>query len=134
MTTIAGGLLTAISIPTLSSALSSHRLTASMRECAGSIRVARSTAVARNQQARVTLGGSGTTLTVESSSDGTTWSAVGVPVVLESGVSVYAVSPSNGLAFAANGTVASQVTVTLKNAPGYTRQIVVSLLGGVNPI
>ena len=49
--------------------------------------------------------------------------------VLDGGVSW--VSPTGGLSFSSQGRVGNAVTVTLQNARGDTRQIVVSLLGGI---
>jgi type IV fimbrial biogenesis protein FimT len=129
-TTAVAGILTTAALPNLSSALQAHRLTASLRETVGCIRVARSSAITRNQPSRITLGANGDTLTVEVNAGGT-WTAVGTPAVLETGVTVSSVSPSGGLVFTSQGTVANQVTVTVQNAVGGARQVTVSLLGAV---
>ena len=73
----------------------------------------------------------GKTLTVEVNRLATGWTAIGTPRVLEGGVSVASVSPANGLVFSTQGTVANQVTVTLQNARGDTRQLTIALLGAV---
>lgn len=125
-------LLGAIAFPSLSSAVNAHRLTAGLRETVSTIRVARSTAVNRNQQARVVLANDGNTLDVEVSPDGVTWTSIGQPCVLADGVKVSAVSPTNGLRFASNGTLATTVTVTVRSARGDTRQVGVSVLGSVD--
>jgi type IV fimbrial biogenesis protein FimT len=130
VTTAVAGTLTAVAMPNLSSALQSHRLTASLRKAVGCIRVARSAAITRNQQSRITLSADSRTLTVEVNSGGT-WTSVGTPGVLDSGVTVSSVSPSGGLVFTGQGTVANQVTVTVQNAVGGSRQVTVSLLGAV---
>ncbi len=114
VTTTVAGIITAVAIPNLSSALQAHRLTAALRTTVGCIGVARSTAVTRNQQARISLSGDGTTLTVQVNSGGT-WTSVGTPAVLEGGVTVSSVSPSGGLLFSGQGTVGSAVTVTVQN-------------------
>jgi len=57
-----------------------------------------------------------------------------IPVIrglVDSGVTVSSVSPSGGLVFTSQGTVANQVTVTVQNAVGGSRQVTVSLLGAV---
>src|SRR5262249_35024842 len=111
------GTLAAVTFPGMSSALNSHRLTAGLRSTVGSIRVARSAAVTRNVQSRVSVSGDGKTLTVQVDPSGTgTWVSIGTPLVLEGGVTVSSVSPANGLVFMPQGTVASAVTVTLSNA------------------
>jgi Tfp pilus assembly protein FimT len=130
VTTAVMGVLTTVAIPNLSSALQAHRLTASLRKTVGGIRVARSSAITRNQQSRITLSADNATLTVEVNAGGT-WTAVGTPAVLDSGVTVSSVSPSGGLVFTSQGTVANPVTVTVQNAVGGSRQVTVSLLGAV---
>jgi len=127
-------MLAAIATPSLSQSVNAHRLSAGIRKSVGAIRTARSAAISRNVQARVTVTNDGKTLSVEANRPGVGWTVVGVPVVLEGGVSVTTVTPTNGLLFSGQGTVVSNgtVTVTLQNAPGATRQIQVSLLGGVD--
>jgi type II secretion system GspH-like protein len=107
-------------------------LTAGLRGAVGSIRVARSTAVTRNEQARVFVSEDRTTLVVQGSRDGfATVTSIGTPLVLDGGVTV--VSPDNILlTFTPNGTVANAVTVTLRNARGDTRTILVGLIGSVD--
>lgn len=131
MTAALGALLAAIAFPSLSSAVDAHRLTAGLRETVSAIRVARSTAVNRNQQARVVLAADGNRLDVEISPDGVSWTSIGQPAVLADGVKVSSVSPSNGLRFATNGTLFTAVTVTVRNGRGDTRQVGVSVLGSV---
>ena len=127
------GTLAAATFPGMSSALNSHRLTAGLRSAVGSIRVARSSAVTRNVQSRVSVSEDGKTLTVQVDPSGTnTWVSIGTPLVLDGGVTVSAVSPANGLVFTANGTVANAVTVTLSNARGDTHTISVGLIGSVD--
>jgi Tfp pilus assembly protein FimT len=130
VTTAVAGILTAAALPNLSSALQAHRLTASLRKTVGCIRVARSSAITRNQQSRITLSADGGTLTVEVNAGGS-WTAVGTPAVLENGVTVSSVSPSGGLLFTSQGTIANPVTVTVQNTVGGFRQVTVSLLGAV---
>lgn len=130
VTTAVAGVLTTVALPNLSSAMQSHRLTASLRKTVGCIRVARSSAITRNQQSRITLSADNATLTVEVNAGGT-WTPVGTPAVLDSGVTVSSVSPSGGLVFTGQGTVANQVTVTVQNIVGGSRQVTVSLLGAV---
>jgi len=125
------GTLAAVTVPSLSAAVNAHRLNASLRSTVGTIRVTRSAAIARNVQGRVTVSGDGKTLTVEVNRLATGWTAIGTPRVLEGGVSVASVSPANGLVFSTQGTVANQVTVTLQNARGDTRQLTIALLGAV---
>ncbi len=126
------GTLAAVTVPGMSSALNSHRLTAGLRGAVGSIRVARSTAVTRNEQARVFVSEDRTTLVVQGSRDGfATVTSIGTPLVLDGGVTV--VSPDNILlTFTPQGTVANAVTVTLQNARGDTRTILVGLIGSVD--
>jgi len=126
------GTLAAVTFPSLSNALNSHRLTAGLRGAVGCIRVARSTAVTRNEQAQVVVSADGTTLTVQGSSDGVTWTNIGTPLVLDGGVTVSSVSPTSGLLFTSQGTVASTVTVSLANVRGDVRTITVGVLGRVD--
>ena len=125
--------LAAIGSPSISTTLNAHRLTAGLRASVGAIRTARSAAITRNVSARVTVSADGTTLSVEANRP-SGWTVVGVPVVLEGGVSITTVAPANGLLFLGQGTVSglATVTVTLQNARGDTRQIQVSPLGGVD--
>jgi prepilin-type N-terminal cleavage/methylation domain-containing protein len=125
------GTLAAVTIPNLSGAVNAHRLQGGLRTSVGAIRVARSAAISRNIRGRVTVSDDGKTLTVEVERAGTGWTAIGTPRMLDGGVSVASVSPANGLLFNSQGTVTNGVTVTLQNARGDTRQIAVSLLGGV---
>ena len=125
------GTLAAVTFPGMSSALNSHRLTAGLRGAVGSIRVARSSAVTRNVQSRVSVSEDGKTLTVQVLS-GITWVSIGTPLVLDGGVTISSVSPTGGLLFTPQGTVANAVTVTLQNARGDTRNIAVGLIGSVD--
>jgi prepilin-type N-terminal cleavage/methylation domain-containing protein len=131
VTAAVAGVLAAATFPSLSAAMTSHRLTAGLRKTVGCIRVARSSAITRNQPSRILLSADSNTLTVQVNAGGT-WTSIGTPAVLDSGVTVSSVTPSGGLAFTAQGytTVANQVTVTV-NASGASRQLTVSLLGGV---
>jgi len=130
------GTMAAITFPSLSSALNAHRLMAGLRSTVGVIRVARSAASSRNKYSQILVDASQTTLTVQVSPDAATWTSIGIPLVLDGGVTVSSVSPANGLGFKANGSVNnasnSAVTVTLQNARGDTHQITVSLLGSVD--
>jgi prepilin-type N-terminal cleavage/methylation domain-containing protein len=119
-------ILAAIGFPSMSSALNAHRLTAGLRGSVGCIRVARSSAINRNLQGRILVSPDGSTLTPQVNLSGT-WTTVKTPLVLE-GVTV-SVTPSGGLVFSAQGTLANPVTVTLQNSLGNTHQINVSLLG-----
>jgi type IV fimbrial biogenesis protein FimT len=130
VTTAVAGVLTTVALPNLSSAMQSHRLTASLRKTVGCIRVARSSAITKNLPSRITVSGDGATLSVEVNSGGS-WTSVGTPAVLDSGVTVSSVSPGGGLVFTGQGTVANQVTVTVQNSVGGSRQVTVSLLGAV---
>ena len=123
------GTLAAVTIPNLSGAVNAHRLQGGLRTTVGAVRVARSAAISRNIAGRLTVSDDGKTLTVEVDRPGTGWTAIGTPRVLDGGVSW--VSPTGGLSFSSQGTLANAVTVTLQNARGDTRQIAVSLLGGV---
>lgn len=125
------GALAAITFPGMAAGLNAHRLTAGLRETVGIIRVARSSAISRNVQGRVVVSEDGTTLTVQVNRAGT-WTAIGTPVVLDGGVAVSSVTPSNGLLFTTQGAVANAVIVTVHNGRGDTRQISVSLLGSVD--
>ena len=118
--------LAAISFPGMSSALNAHRLTAGLRGSVGCIRVARSSAISRNLQGRIVVSEDGTTLTPQVNRSGT-WTTVSTPLVLE-GV-VASVTPTGGLVFSAQGTLANPATLTLQNSRGDTHQINVSLLG-----
>jgi len=130
--TIIFSLLAAITAPSFSTVVSAHRLTAGLRKSINAIRVARSAAISRNVQARIVVSGDGKTLSVEADRPGVGWSSIGTPVVLDGGVTVSAVSPANGLTFTTDGRVTNSVTVTLQNNRGDTKQISVSLLGGVS--
>jgi Tfp pilus assembly protein FimT len=123
-------ILAAVTFPSLSSALSAHRLTAGLRESVGCIRVARSSAITRNLQGRIVVSEDGTTLTPQVFRSGA-WTTISTPIVLDGGVTA-SVSPSNGLLFSTQGTLANPVTMTLQNARGDTRQITVSLLGAAD--
>jgi prepilin-type N-terminal cleavage/methylation domain-containing protein len=127
-------MLALITFPSLSTALNAHRLTAGLRETLGAIRVARSAAISHNVQSRLVVSEDGKTLSVEWNKPGVGWTPIGTPVVLESGVSVASVSPANSLVFIGRGSLSGNaaVTVTVQNARGDTRQIVVSILGGVD--
>jgi len=126
------GVLATVTFPNFASAVSAHRLTAGLRSTLGAIRTARSSAISRNVQARVTVSDDGKTLSVEANRPGVGWIVVSTPVALEGGVTVSSVAPANGLQFNGQGIVGSAVTVTVRNARGDTRQILVSLLGGVD--
>jgi Tfp pilus assembly protein FimT len=130
VTAAVASVLAAATFPSLSSGLQAHRLTASLRKTVGVIRVARSSAIARNQPSRILLSGDLRTLTVQVNVGGT-WTSIGTPAVLDSGISLSSVTPTGGLAFTAQGTVASPVTVTVLNAGGGSKQVTVSLLGAV---
>src|ERR1043166_2135025 len=91
------GTLAAVTIPNLSGALNAHRLQGGLRTTVGVIRVARSAAISRNVQGRVTVSGDGKTLTVEVNRPGTGWTTIGTARALDGGVSVSSVSPANGL-------------------------------------
>jgi prepilin-type N-terminal cleavage/methylation domain-containing protein len=124
-------MLVAITFPNVSATLNAHRLTASLRSTVGSIRVARSAAIARNLPTRIVLNDAGRTLGVEVNRAGA-WSPIGTPVALEGDVAVSAISPTGGLLFSPKGTVGSPVTVTLQTPRGSTRQVSVTLLGSVD--
>jgi prepilin-type N-terminal cleavage/methylation domain-containing protein len=127
------GTLATVAFPGMSSALNSHRLMAGLRGTVGAVRVARSSAVTRNVQSRLSVSEDGKTLTVQVDPSGTnTWVSIGTPLVLDGGVTVSSVSPSNGLVFTSQGTVSNAVTVTLRNARGDTHNIAVGLLGSVD--
>lgn len=124
-------ILAAVAFPSMSSALDAHRLTAGLRASVGCIRVARSSAISRNIPGRIVVSGDGTTLIPQVNRSGT-WTTISTPLVLEGGVTVASVTPSGGLVFTAQGTLANPVTVTLQNSRGDTRQITVSLLGAAD--
>ncbi len=128
------GVLTAIAIPNISSSLTAHQMTAGLRRTVGVIRVARSVAISRNQQARISRSNGNKTLTVETAPNGgSTWTSVGTPIVLD-GVSVSSLSPSSGILFdnkGTLGTVTNGVTVTVQSTSGATKTISIGLLGGV---
>jgi prepilin-type N-terminal cleavage/methylation domain-containing protein len=130
------GILTAVALPSLSNALTAHSLAAGLRETAGIIRVARSAAITRNQQARITVGNDHQTLTIEMAPTGSsTWTTAGDAVALDGGVSVSSISPGSRVTFDSKGTlgnVTNGVTVTLRSSSGATKQILVTLLGGVD--
>jgi prepilin-type N-terminal cleavage/methylation domain-containing protein len=127
------GTLAAVTFPGMSSALNSHRLMAGLRGAVGSIRVARSSAVTRNVQSRISVSEDGKTLTVQVDPSGTnTWVSIGTPLVLDGGVTVSSLAPANGLVFTPKGTVANAVTVTLQNVRGDTHNITVGLIGSVD--
>jgi len=123
--------LATMAFPSLSTSLGAQRLTAGLRKSVNAIRVARSTAISRNVQARIVVSGDGKSLSVEANRPGVGWTSIGTPVVLDGGVTVSAVSPANGLLFTSEGRVAGTVTVTLQNSRGDSKQISVSLLGAV---
>jgi len=126
VTATIAGTLAAATIPGMSSAMNAHRLNAALRVTVGAIRVARSAAIAKHVQGRVTVTNSNT-ITAEVNQSGT-WTTVGPARYLDGGVTISDVS---ALVFSNQGTLANAVTVTLQNARGDTRQISVALLGGV---
>jgi prepilin-type N-terminal cleavage/methylation domain-containing protein len=129
------GALAAATFPSVSSAMNSHRLMAGLRGTAGCIRAARSAAVMRNMQGQIVVSNDGTTLTVQVAPTGTTtWTSIGTPLVLEGGLTVSSVSPSNGLLFTSTGAASNNTgaVVTLSNARGDTRTIAVGALGRVD--
>jgi type II secretory pathway pseudopilin PulG len=126
------GTLAAATFPSWSTAVNAHRLTAGVRTTVGCIRAARSAAISRNADVRVTVTG-GQTITTEVYRVATgTWDAIGGTITLDGGTTVSSVSPAGGLVFHATGRVDNAVTVTLSNARGDARQVTIALLGGVD--
>jgi type II secretory pathway pseudopilin PulG len=126
------GTLAAVTFPSWSAAVNAHRLTSGLRTTVASIRAARSAAVSRNSDVRITVA-NGQTLTTEVYRVATnTWDAIGSTVTLDGGTTVSSVSPADGLVFHATGRVDNTVSVTVSNARGGTRQITVAVLGGVD--
>ena len=124
--------LAAVTFPSLSAAVNIHRLTAGLRTTIGCIRAARSAAISRNADVRITVTG-GRTLTTEVHRAATdTWDTVGRTVALDGGTTISAVSPADGLVFHATGRVDSAVNITVNNARGDNRQVTVAVLGGVD--
>jgi len=128
------GTLAAVTFPNFSAAVNSHRLMAGLRGTAGCIRTARSAAVTRNRQSQIVLSNSNATLTVQINDPvAGTWTSIGTPLVLDGGVTISSVLPSNGLAFNGTGQATNGSTVvTVQNARGDTRTIKVGPLGGVD--
>ena len=127
---IMSGILLAAALPSLSSSLGAHTLKAAVRTTTNYVRVVRSTAVARNTQARLSVAADGTQLKAEVLSGGT-WTAVGGGVTLENGVRVSAVNPTT-LVFTPQGTSANGAsTLTVLTSRGDTHTVAVSLLGSV---
>jgi len=134
-TLVAAGItatLAAVTFPSLSAAINTHRLTAGLRTTIGCIRAARSAAISRNTEVRITVT-SGRTLTTEVHRVATdTWDAVGRTIVLDGGTTISAVSPADGLVFQATGRVDSAVNITVNNARGDSRRLTIAVLGGVD--
>ena len=131
ITAAVAGSLAAATFPSWSTAVNAHRLTAGIRTTVGALRAARSAAISRNADVRVTASGASLTTEVYRSATNT-WDTIGRAVTLGGGTTVSAVSPSDGLTFHSTGRVDNTVTVTLRNARGDTRQLTVAVLGGVD--
>ena len=124
--------LTAAAFPNMARSLRGHRLTAAARKTAGILRVARSTAITRNQQARITLSNGSQTLRVETAPTGsTTWTATGSAVTFDNGVSVSSPTTSPIVTFENTGIVSSSVTVTVSGGSA-TKNLTVGVLGNVD--
>jgi len=131
LTAAVAGTLAAATFPSWSTAVNAHRLTAGVRTTVGAIRAARSAAISRNTDVRITASGASLTTEVYRAATNT-WDTAGRAVTLGGGTTVSAVSPSDGLVFHSTGRVDNTVTITLKNARGDTRQLTVAVLGGVD--
>jgi type IV fimbrial biogenesis protein FimT len=124
--------LTAAAFPNMSRSLRGHRVTAAVRKTAGILRVARSAAITRNQQARLTLTNSSKTLSVETAPTGSsTWTATGSAVTFDDGVTVSSPATSPIVTFTNTGTVSSSVTVTVSGGSA-TKSLSVGVLGNVD--
>jgi type II secretory pathway pseudopilin PulG len=117
--------------PSLSMALNAAQLLSASRATAQYVRLARATAVGKNLQSRIVVSVDGSTLTTQVLRSGS-WTSTGTPLVLSSGTTVYAISPSAAaLSFSAQGTTSGTVTITLRTGRGDMRNLTVSLLGMV---
>lgn len=125
--TSVAGVLLATSIPSLGTALSAHYLQSGLRTTANYVRVVRSTAVARNLQARLVVSEDGSNLSTEIYRG--SWQAVGSPVDLDE-TTISAVSPTT-LTFTPQGNATAATTLTVRNGRGGTATIAVSILGSV---
>jgi len=127
---VSGALLVAAT-PNLSSALGAAQLQSASRSTAQYVRLARAIAVGKNLSSRIVVNGS--TLTTQVLRAGT-WTDTGTPLALTNGTTVSAVSPSpSALAFSTQGTTSGTVTITLRDSRGDTKNLVVSILGSVDP-
>ena len=126
------GAIIAAAAPNLATMLSAASLQSELRSTAQYVRLARATAVGKNQTAQIVVNGG--TLTMQVSPDGTTWTNTGTPLVLGSGTTVSSISPNaSALSFTNQGTTSSTVTITLQTTRGDTKSLVVSILGSVDP-
>jgi prepilin-type N-terminal cleavage/methylation domain-containing protein len=128
------GVLAAVTFPNVSAAMNSHRLMAGLRGTAGCIRTARSAAVMRHVQSQIVLSNGNTTLTVQVNDPVSGWTSIGTPLVLDGGVTVSSVSPSDTLGFSNTGTATngSGGVITLRTPRGDIRTIAVGFLGRVD--
>jgi Tfp pilus assembly protein FimT len=127
---VVSALLLAAALPSLHRALAVHSLQASVRKTVNTVRVVRSTAVARNLPARLAVADDGTVLSTQVNVSGS-WLSVGSPVRLDGGVVVSAIRPSSSLVFSPQGIANAPTTITLRARNGETRSVTVSLLGSV---
>lgn len=119
--------------PNLSTALGAAQLKSASRSTAQFVRVTRAIAVGKNLSSRITVSTNGTTLTTQVLRSGT-WTNTGTPLVLTNGTTVSNVSPSSSaLSFTSQGTTSGTVTITLSDSRGDTKNLVVSILGSVDP-
>lgn len=129
---ISGAVLLAAA-PNLATALGAATLQSASRATAQQVRLARAIAVGKNLSSRIVVSGNGSTLTTQVLRSGT-WTNTGTPLVLTNGATVSNVAPSaSTLSFTSQGTTSGTVTITLRDSAGDTKNLVVSILGSVDP-
>jgi len=129
---VSGAMLLAAA-PNISSVLGAATLQSAGRATAQYVRLARAIAVGKNLSSRIVVNGSGSTLTTQVLRSGT-WTNTGTPLVLTNGATVSSVAPSSSaLGFTSQGTTSGTVTITLRDSSGDTKNLVVSILGSVDP-
>jgi type II secretory pathway pseudopilin PulG len=129
---LTGALLLAAT-PNLSTALGAAQLKSASRATAQYVRLSRAIAVGKNLSSRIVVSTSGTTLTTQVLRSGT-WTNTGTPLALTNGTTVSNVAPSSSaLSFTSQGTTSGTVTITLRDSSGDTKNLVVSILGAVDP-
>jgi Tfp pilus assembly protein FimT len=125
------GVLAALSAPRLTAWLPDWRLDAAARQVVLDLRVARARAMAEQRARRILFAAIGDTYRRQQRV-GSVYTDDGPPVALPRGVDLLDCSAAQeAIAFTPRGTSSSFGTVTLRNAHGRERQIVVDIVGRV---